>query len=80
MKRILTSELVDHVGGRVLLQGWLQRERRLARVNFALVRDRAGLAQIVTALGLERWTSQLVWCGNVREATLFPRDRTRLSP
>ena len=32
------------------------------------------------ALGLERWTAQLAGCGNVREATLFPRDRTRLSP
>jgi nondiscriminating aspartyl-tRNA synthetase len=32
------------------------------------------------ALGLERWTAQLTGCGNVREATLFPRDRTRLAP
>jgi nondiscriminating aspartyl-tRNA synthetase len=32
------------------------------------------------ALGLERWTAQLAGCGNVRETTLFPRDRTRLSP
>lgn len=48
MERILTSELAAHVGHRVLVQGWLQRERRLATVNFALVRDRAGLAQVVT--------------------------------
>jgi nondiscriminating aspartyl-tRNA synthetase len=32
------------------------------------------------ALGLERWTAQVVGVANVREATLFPRDRTRLSP
>jgi nondiscriminating aspartyl-tRNA synthetase len=32
------------------------------------------------AIGLERWTSRLVGAANVREATLFPRDRNRLSP
>lgn len=48
MERILTTELAQHVGERVRVQGWLHRERRLANVNFALVRDRAGLAQLVT--------------------------------
>jgi nondiscriminating aspartyl-tRNA synthetase len=32
------------------------------------------------ALGLERWVARLVGAANVREATLFPRDRNRLSP
>ena len=32
------------------------------------------------ALGLERWLARLVGAGNVRETTLFPRDRNRLSP
>jgi nondiscriminating aspartyl-tRNA synthetase len=32
------------------------------------------------ALGLERWVAQLVGVANVREATLFPRDRSRLRP
>jgi nondiscriminating aspartyl-tRNA synthetase len=32
------------------------------------------------ALGLERWVAQLVGAANVRETTLFPRDRTRLTP
>jgi nondiscriminating aspartyl-tRNA synthetase len=32
------------------------------------------------ALGLERWTARLVGAKNVRETTLFPRDRSRLSP
>ena len=47
-ERILTTELSGHVGRRVRVQGWLQRERRLARVTFALLRDRAGIAQIVS--------------------------------
>jgi nondiscriminating aspartyl-tRNA synthetase len=32
------------------------------------------------ALGLERWTARLAGVANIREATLFPRDRHRLSP
>jgi nondiscriminating aspartyl-tRNA synthetase len=32
------------------------------------------------ALGLERWTARVVGAQNVRETTLFPRDRTRLTP
>ncbi len=47
MERILTTELSAHAGERVLLRGWLQRERRLSRVSFLVLRDRAGLAQIV---------------------------------
>ncbi|MDP9262426.1 MAG: OB-fold nucleic acid binding domain-containing protein, partial [Actinomycetota bacterium] len=47
MERILTSELAAHAGERVLLRGWLHRKRELARVSFLVLRDRAGLAQIV---------------------------------
>ena len=32
------------------------------------------------AIGLERWVARLVGATNVRETTLFPRDRNRLSP
>jgi nondiscriminating aspartyl-tRNA synthetase len=32
------------------------------------------------ALGLERWTARLVGAHNIRETTLFPRDRSRLTP
>jgi nondiscriminating aspartyl-tRNA synthetase len=32
------------------------------------------------AIGLERWVSRLVELPNVREAALFPRDLTRLTP
>jgi nondiscriminating aspartyl-tRNA synthetase len=47
MERILTSQLAAHAGERVLLQGWLHRTRRLSRVSFLVLRDRAGLAQVV---------------------------------
>lgn len=32
------------------------------------------------AIGLERWTARLTGAPNIRETTLFPRDRTRLAP
>lgn len=32
------------------------------------------------AIGLERWVAQLVGAANIRETTLFPRDRSRLTP
>jgi nondiscriminating aspartyl-tRNA synthetase len=32
------------------------------------------------AIGLERWLAQLVGAQNIREVTLFPRDRNRLAP
>ena len=51
MKRILTNELAAHAGERVLLQGWLHRRRDLSRVSFLVLRDRAGLAQVVLERG-----------------------------
>lgn len=32
------------------------------------------------AIGLERWTARLIDAENIRRATLFPRDRLRLTP
>ena len=32
------------------------------------------------AIGLERWVARLVGAANIRETTLFPRDRNRLTP
>ena len=49
MERILTSELPARAGERVVLRGRLQRKRELARVSFLVLRDRAGLAQVVMA-------------------------------
>ena len=47
MERVLSSELAEYAGQDVLLQGWLHRQRRLANVSFLVLRDRAGLAQVV---------------------------------
>jgi nondiscriminating aspartyl-tRNA synthetase len=47
MERVLSTELAAHAGETVTLQGWLHRQRRLANVAFLVLRDRAGLAQVV---------------------------------
>jgi nondiscriminating aspartyl-tRNA synthetase len=47
MERVLSGELCPRIGERVRLAGWLHHQRRLARLSFVLLRDRAGLAQIV---------------------------------
>ncbi len=44
--RVLTSELKGHANKTVQLAGWLHKKRLLGGVNFILLRDRGGLAQI----------------------------------
>jgi nondiscriminating aspartyl-tRNA synthetase len=53
MERIYSSELAAHVGERVLLAGWLHARRELGSVSFVVLRDRAGLAQVVTERPVE---------------------------
>ena len=45
--RVLSSELPRHAGACVVLSGWIHRIRDLGRVRFLVLRDRAGLAQVV---------------------------------
>ncbi len=47
VNRILSRELAAHVGERVEVMGWLHQLRRLGGVNFLIVRDRAGMTQVV---------------------------------
>ncbi|WP_018353468.1 aspartate--tRNA(Asn) ligase [Longispora albida] len=53
MKRVLSSELAAHVGERVQIAGWAHRRRLLKTVAFLIVRDRAGLAQVVVPSAAE---------------------------
>ncbi|WP_157244826.1 aspartate--tRNA(Asn) ligase [Nonomuraea typhae] len=48
ISRILSAELSGHAGQRVTIAGWVHRRRQLKSVSFLVVRDRAGLAQVVT--------------------------------
>lgn len=47
MQRILSIELPHHIGETVRVAGWIHRRRQLKSVAFLILRDRAGLAQIV---------------------------------
>ncbi|WP_436522256.1 aspartate--tRNA(Asn) ligase [Actinoplanes sp. HUAS TT8] len=47
MQRILSTELAAHPYEKVLVEGWVHRVRRLKAVTFLIVRDAAGLAQVV---------------------------------
>lgn len=47
MQRTLAAQLSDHIGQRVLIEGWVHRRRRLSAVTFLIIRDRSGLAQVV---------------------------------
>jgi len=47
MKRILASELLQHLNQQVILKGWLNNTRLLGKINFLILRDRSGLSQIV---------------------------------
>ncbi|HEX7744251.1 MAG TPA: aspartate--tRNA(Asn) ligase [Micromonosporaceae bacterium] len=47
MQRILSAHLSAHVGSVVRLAGWVHRRRLLKSVAFLIVRDAAGLAQVV---------------------------------
>jgi nondiscriminating aspartyl-tRNA synthetase len=48
-QRVLSADLPAHVGETVLLHGWVHRRRILKSVSFLVLRDRAGLAQVVGA-------------------------------
>src|SRR5437899_2958320 len=49
MQRILSSQLPAYAGQTVRLAGWVHRRRLLKSVAFLILRDAAGLAQIVVS-------------------------------
>ncbi len=47
MQRILSTQLARHIGETVTVAGWVHRRRLLKAVAFLIVRDAAGLTQVV---------------------------------
>ncbi len=54
MQRILSAHLPAHVGETVTVAGWVHRRRLLKSVAFLILRDAAGLAQVVATTDAER--------------------------
>jgi len=49
--RVLSADVPAHVGEQITIAGWVHRRRELKSVTFLVVRDRAGLAQVVLPAG-----------------------------
>jgi nondiscriminating aspartyl-tRNA synthetase len=47
LQRVLTDQLPGCVGQRVRLEGWVSAIRKFGAVNFLVLRDRSGLAQVI---------------------------------
>ncbi|MBX4201876.1 aspartate--tRNA(Asn) ligase [Candidatus Saccharibacteria bacterium] len=47
MDRVLSRDVAKQSGQEVLIQGWLHKKRLLGGLNFLVIRDRAGLTQVV---------------------------------
>jgi nondiscriminating aspartyl-tRNA synthetase len=47
MDRILAAEVAKHANSHVKISGWLHKKRLLGGLNFIVIRDRSGLAQVV---------------------------------
>lgn len=47
MERVLASELLAHIGKTVELRGWLNNIRSMGKLNFLVLRDRSGFAQVL---------------------------------
>src|SRR4051812_25638948 len=45
--RTLSSDVKDHIGEQVTIQGWLHKKRMLGGLTFVNVRDRRGLTQVL---------------------------------
>lgn len=45
--RILSSELAKYIGKTVEVAGWLHKKRKLGGLNFIVLRDRAGVVQVL---------------------------------
>ena len=51
MERTMCAALAEHVGQEVILKGWLAARRPVGKIEFLVVRDRSGPAQVVAGKG-----------------------------
>ncbi len=47
MERILSTKIGEHIGKKIVIEGWIHKKRLLGGITFINVRDRGGLTQVV---------------------------------
>lgn len=67
MNRLLSNELHMYVGDKVRVRGWLHALRSLGKIHFLIVRDRAGLIQVVIQDPVEFKKIRALQVGSVLE-------------
>lgn len=67
--RTLSNEIKDHAGKAITIKGWLHKKRDIGGVMFILVRDRAGLAQVVVHDATEQAKLNGMQIGTILEIT-----------
>ncbi|MFI7634533.1 aspartate--tRNA(Asn) ligase [Nonomuraea sp. NPDC049400] len=72
ISRVMSAELAEHAGQRVTIAGWVHRRRQLKSVSFLVVRDRAGLSQVVAARELPGEESVVEVTGTVKASPQAP--------
>src|SRR5262245_8704236 len=75
--RILSKELNQHVGKKVMVQGWLHKKRLLGGLTFINIRDRGGLVQVVLKDKDEVEKLRGLQIGTVLEAEAVVKDEPR---
>lgn len=67
--RVLSSDLVENVGKKVVIRGWLHKKRALGGLTFINVRDRNGLSQVLVEAKEEVEKLHGLYIGTVLEIT-----------
>jgi nondiscriminating aspartyl-tRNA synthetase len=65
--RVLSRDLKDHIGKNALVRGWLHKKRAMGGLTFLVLRDRAGIIQIVVQDGNETEKLRGLQVGTVLE-------------
>lgn len=80
MKRILAKHLLQHLNQPVMIRGWLHTMRALGKINFLIVRDRSGFAQVVISDREMARTLNALQPGSILriEGTAVPAEKAEL--
>jgi nondiscriminating aspartyl-tRNA synthetase len=76
-ERVLASQLKDHVGKKVMIAGWLHKERKLGGMTFLVLRDRSGLVQVLDEKSKEADKLKGLQVGTILAITGTVKDEPR---